>query len=63
MIDEYGCAYVAVADRPVARTVQLCSGVFVDVDVDGMIVGVELMNCNDPACDVETMLKGVDNGR
>lgn len=39
-----GAAYVHLSDEPVARTIELARNIQVDVDANGVAVGVELLN-------------------
>lgn len=37
-------AYLAVSSRPVARTVEVAGGVYLDLSADGSVLGVELID-------------------
>ncbi|MGH3227308.1 MAG: DUF2283 domain-containing protein [Streptosporangiaceae bacterium] len=43
-----GALYVALADRPVARTRELDDNTFIDLDEDGDVIGIEVISIRHP---------------
>lgn len=44
---EYGCMYLYLSEKDVARTVETRPGVLIDYDAEGDIVGIEILDAYD----------------
>lgn len=42
--DESKCAYVAISEGDIARTLEVTDRVLLDLDADGNVLGIEVMN-------------------